>query len=136
MKFLIYFLLEVWLLIVLGNYFGATTTILWIITSALLGLWLLKNYGFYHIREISNSGFGSNISNIKMAENFLRVISYLLLIIPGFLSDFIALLLLLPFIKNILLARVFKNVVDTGNNRQYNKPSGRIFDSNFKELDE
>lgn len=91
--FLIYLFLEVLVSLSIASYLGVLLTFLEIIASAMLGVLILANYGkstneFIYMlqkREISQEEF--------LANRLFSYIGAFLLIVPGFLTDIVGLLL-------------------------------------------
>ena len=101
------FLLEIFLLISIGGALGALTTVLWIIVSAIIGINLIK---LKNIKILSSNYHSIANNNLDYITTF---ISGFLLIIPGFLTDFIGLLLCIPLIRNFLYPFIFKSKART-----------------------
>lgn len=92
--------------VVIGGEIGLGSTLLWLMASAALGVWVLR-------------GQGGIWSRVQTADDDLFVIegmfdavcllaAGLLLIFPGFISDFIALPLLLPALRRLIFAHIQK----------------------------
>ena len=107
--FLIWFLLELWLLISVGGEIGFLWTVFEFILSAMIGIMVLRLQGimlFARIREAMQRQIQVQVNQIGL---LLRGLGGMLLIIPGFLSDVIGVLLLLPFIHQLSLLFFRKN---------------------------
>ena len=96
-------LIEIYLMIKIGGFIGAFNTIFLIFFTAVTGI--------YYARLAGLSTLKSGISQIVKNENpIYEIISgaalafaALLLIIPGFLTDFIGFLLIIPFTRKIII---------------------------------
>lgn len=105
----IYPLLELWVLIKVGASIGALNTIFLLIGSSVLGSFLLRTQGLKAAlamrQKIANGALGG--------EDILRHIGTtfagLLLIIPGFITSTIGLLLLLPPVRHLIARRFVNN---------------------------
>ncbi len=107
--FLIWFLLELWLLISVGGEIGFLWTVFEFILSAMIGIMVLRLQGimlFARIREAMQHQIQVQVNQIGL---LLRGLGGIFLIIPGFLSDVIGVLLLLPFIHQLSLLFFRKN---------------------------
>lgn len=97
---LVLFFLEIAAFVEVGSEIGAFKVILWIIVSALFGMNRIKHY------LVSMSSARSIQASQKPAEalfhGFVGIIGSVMLIIPGFVSDFLGCLLLLPFMRVLL----------------------------------
>ena len=100
--FVTYLFLEVLLTISIGSSIGVLMTFIEMVFSAFMGVFLLKN--FKHMAEQSLfavfSGALSAEDGIK--SSLLTPLGALLLILPGFLSDFIGIVLQFSFMKVLL----------------------------------
>ena len=96
-------LIEIYLMIKIGGFIGAFNTIFLIFFTAVTGIYFARLAGLSTLK--------SGISQIVKNENpIYEIISgaalafaALLLIIPGFLTDFIGFLLIIPFTRKIII---------------------------------
>ena len=101
--------LEIYVFIKVGNVFGAVSTILLIISTAVMGVYFAKLEGLNTLR----SGL-KNVYNKKSPVNEIMsgasiAFGAMLLIIPGFITDVFGLLLIIPFTRNFLIKFMIKN---------------------------
>ena len=101
--------LEIYVFIKVGNVFGAVSTILLIISTAVMGVYFEKLEGLNTLR----SGL-KNVYNKKSPVNEIMsgasiAFGAMLLIIPGFITDVFGLLLIIPFTRNFLIKFMIKN---------------------------
>ena len=103
--FLIYLFLEVLVSVGIASAIGPIYTFLEIIVTAIIGTMILKHYDF----AISKSIKALNKNEITMEEfqriNALSITGAILLILPGFLTDIIGILLQFNFI-GVLVAKM------------------------------
>ena len=100
--------IEIYLLIKIGSQIGAITTILLIFTTAIVGIYYAKYEGLNTLR----SGF---LQISKKESPAYEVVSgaaiafaALLLILPGFATDVIGILLVFPVTRKIILRKYSK----------------------------
>ena len=108
----IIFFIEIWLLIEIGGAIGFLGTMFWFIASAMVGIFLLKTQGFRlksQLHKLMNEGESLQDSSHEL----LLGLAALLLIIPGYLSDTISLLLFMPPLRVMLLNRLKNARSDT-----------------------
>ena len=100
--------IEIYLMIKVGNVIGALNTILLIFFTAITGVYFAKLAGLSTLR----SGLGQIIKNeipiYEIISGAALAFAALLLILPGFLTDIVGFLLIIPvtrkfFIKSISL---------------------------------
>ena len=87
---------ELYVLIEVGQAIGALSTFGLLILSALVGVWLGKREGFGVIRRIRQRTNEGKVPADELIDAALILTGALLFIVPGFVSDFFGLLLLLP----------------------------------------
>jgi UPF0716 protein FxsA len=101
--------IEIYLLIKIGSQIGAITTILLIFTTAIVGIYYAKYEGLNTLR----SGF-LQISKkespaYEVVSGAAIALAAVLLIIPGFLTDFIGFLLILPISRKLIFQKFNNN---------------------------
>ncbi len=103
---LVYLFLEVVITIDLGGRIGGLYTFFEILISAAIGIILMMNFKKVFASSLVAVMSKQVSSEQMMAGNFLSLIGAVLLVLPGFLSDIIGLLLQLDFVKTLLAARI------------------------------
>lgn len=102
MGILIFFVLEIAVIIKVGAYLGALATISWLFLDIVLGIMLVK-YKFRALMKTMHSGDPKLIMSGNIG--FLTApLAGFLLIFPGFISDVLALIVLLPGMGKLLTA--------------------------------
>ena len=96
-------LIEIYLMIKVGGMIGAFNTIFLIFFTAVTGLYFARLEGLNAIR----SGFGQLLKNEMPINEIISgaalAFASLLLIIPGFLTDVIGFLLIIPITRKLLI---------------------------------
>ena len=100
--------LEIYVFIKVGNVFGAVSTILLIVSTAVIGVYFAKLEGLNTLR----SGL-KNVYNKKSPVNEILsgasiAFGATLLIVPGFITDVFGFLLIIPFTRNFLVNLIVK----------------------------
>ena len=100
--------IEIYLFIKIGSYIGAFYTIALIFITAFIGVMYARHEGFNNFR----SGFGQLVKNeipiYEIISGATIGIGALLLIIPGFATDTLGVLLIFPLSRRIILAGLTK----------------------------
>ncbi|MDE3996665.1 FxsA family protein [Glaesserella parasuis] len=104
----LYIYIEISLLVSVGSAIGVLRLILLMITISAVGLWLVKLRGIMTIMQIRQEIAQGKIPAQAVTSSIFFAIAGVLLIIPGFLSDIVALLLLLPITRQLLQAIFMK----------------------------
>ena len=101
-------IIEIYLLIKIGSKIGALSTILLIFTTAVVGVYYAKYEGLNTLK----SGFAQLSKNETPAYEVLSgaaiAFGALLLIIPGFATDFLGLLIIFPLTRKLLFKKFKK----------------------------
>ena len=99
-------LVEIYLMIKVGGMIGAFNTIFLIFFTAITGIYFAKLEGLNAIR----SGFGQIVKNevpvYEIISGAALAFAALLLIIPGFLTDLVGFLLIIPITRKILISSI------------------------------
>ena len=89
-------LVEIYLLIKLGQAFGAMTSILLVIITGMLGAYLARMEGLRTLFRIQETLREKKMPGNELLEALLIVLAGLVLITPGFLTDAVGFMLLIP----------------------------------------
>ena len=92
-------LVEIYLLIKLGQNFGAITSILLVIFTGILGAYLARMEGLRTLFRIQESMREGRMPGEELLDALLIAIAGLVLITPGFITDVAGFLLLFPFTR-------------------------------------
>lgn len=104
--FLVFPFVELALLIKVGGMIGVLPTLLLIVGSAILGSLLLRVAGLATALRAREKLARGEMPEQEMLEGMLIALGGGLLLLPGFISDAIGLLCLLPFTRRLILRRV------------------------------
>lgn len=96
-------LAEITVFIVVGRWIGVLATLALFIAIGVIGSLLLKRQGMRALREMQAALARGEPPAEPVAHAALLVLAALLLIFPGFLSDLMALPLLLPPVRRMLI---------------------------------
>lgn len=95
-------LIELALLIKIGQIWGLGNTLAIVILTGILGAILLKVQGINVLRRINNEVSQSILPSDALFDGFLIFCGGLLLITPGVVTDFLGFLMLFPITRGIL----------------------------------
>ena len=128
--FLILFpIIEIVLFVEIGSIIGSFHTILIIIISAFFGFYLIKHHAISYIAEVQNKLLQGIKPENEIFSGILLFFSGILLIVPGFFTDFIALLLLFRPTRVLIISKYASS--NTGWKKTRSK--GSIIDVDHKE---
>lgn len=103
-------LVEIYLLIEVGGIIGALPTIFACVFTAVLGAWLLRIQGFSTLRRVQQISAQGGIPAIELLEGAMLLISGALLLTPGFFTDAIGFLCLVPPLRRGMALWFFQRI--------------------------
>ena len=122
-------ILEIYLFIKIGSQIGAFNTILLIFITAFIGIYYAKYEGLNTI----NSGFSQIVKNQTPAYEIISgaaiAFAAILLILPGFATDFLGFLLIFPLSRKL----IFGNI---SNKFKKNKPKNNFIDGEYEDIED
>jgi len=99
-------MVEMYLLIEVGSYFGAGLTIIFVMLTAMIGVALLKRQGLSTLTRGQERMAAGEMPAQEMAEGLMLAVSGALLLTPGFVTDAFGFGLLIPQVRQLLMKRV------------------------------
>ena len=121
--------LEIFLLIKIGGQVGALNTVALIFLTAIIGIYFAKVQGIQTLKSGILNLYQNKIPFYEMISGASIAIAALLLIIPGFFTDTIGFLLLIPFTRKIFIKLAFKNKPITNTKKESDTIDGEIIDN-------
>ncbi len=107
-------LVEIYLLVQVGSMIGAMPTVLLVVGTALVGVTLLRAQGLSTWMEAQRSLASGEIPAFQLLEGAALLVSGALLLTPGFVTDFIGFLGLIPSTRKILVNRFLSRSAQVG----------------------
>ena len=102
-------ILEITLMIKIGQQIGAFNTIIIIFFTAAVGIYYAKVEGINTIKSGMTNLYKNKIPFYEMLSGASIAIAAILLILPGFISDTIGFFFLIPFTRKIMINLWLKN---------------------------
>ena len=121
--------LEIFLLIKIGGQVGALNTVALIFLTAIIGIYFAKLQGIHTLKSGMVNLYQNKMPVYEIMSGASIAIAALLLIVPGFLTDLIGFLLLIPFTRKIFFKLAFKNKPMTDIKKQDDAIDGEIIDN-------
>ena len=94
---------EIAVFVQVGSRIGAGTTVLLVIASAVAGIWLVRQQGFATATRVQAMIARGESPALGMLEGLALLAAGVLLIIPGFLTDIAAFILLIPPLRRAII---------------------------------
>jgi UPF0716 protein FxsA len=95
-------IIEVWLLIRVGRVIGPLPTVAILLLVSLTGAWLARSQGFRVIAAIRAELAAGRLPAAHFLDGALILTGGILLLTPGFFTDFIGLFFLIPATRTLL----------------------------------
>lgn len=97
---------EIYLLIKIGTEIGAFSTVLLILLTAFIGLIYVRYEGFNTLKSAITQLIRNEIPVFEIVSGASLVIGAFLLIIPGFLTDILGLLFVIPISRKFFFRKI------------------------------
>ena len=101
-------LIEIYLFIKIGSQIGAFNTVLLILTTAVIGVAYVRYEGFNTLKSAIGQLVKNELPVYELISGATLAFAAFLLILPGFATDLVGLLFVIPFTRKILLGRFVK----------------------------
>ena len=128
-------LIELYFLIQIGSIIGAVPTIALSILTAVLGTWLVRRQGFGVLMRVRDALARDEVPALELWDGVLILIAGLVLLLPGFLTDILGFLLLIPPLRRWVVRR-YVRVIPVHSQTPYGPESGpRVIEGRFRRVD-
>ena len=123
-------LIEIYLFIKIGSYIGAFNTISLILITAIIGVIYARYEGFNTLKSGMSQLIKNQLPIYEIVSGAALAFAALLLILPGFATDILGLLLIFPPTRKLL----FKKVTNKYSNENSKKQD--FINGEFEDIDE
>ncbi len=114
-------LVEIYVLIQVGQVIGPLWTIVLLVADSVLGTWLVRREGVRAWRGMRSALDSGRMPGTELADGALILVGGTLMLTPGFVTDALGILLILPLTRPLfrrLLLRVLAGRVVVGTRRR------------------
>ena len=118
--FLIFILLpalEIFFMIKIGSEIGALSTLALIFFTAIIGVFFARVQGIQTLKSGLLNLYQNKIPIYELISGASIAFAAVLLIIPGFITDLIGFILLIPFTRKLLFKIIIKNKTTADNQK-------------------
>jgi UPF0716 protein FxsA len=112
----------------MGSKVGALNTVGLIFLTAAIGIYFAKLQGMQTLRSGMVNLYQNRLPIYELISGASIAVAALLLIIPGFFTDFIGFFLLIPFTRKIIFSIAFKKADEVNKNSKDEAIDGEIID--------
>ena len=102
-------IIEIYLFIKIGSQIGALNTVLLIFLTAFVGLIYVRYEGFNTLKSAIAQVIKNEVPLFEIMSGAALVIGAFLLILPGFLTDVLGLLFVIPITRKLLFKKITTN---------------------------
>ena len=120
-------IIEIYLFIKIGSQIGALSTIFLIFTTAMIGLYYAKYEGLNTLRSAIKQVIKNEIPIYEIISGAALAFAAFLMILPGFLTDLIGLLIIFPWTRKIFLKKI--SIKKQNNNKNF-------IDGEYEDIDD
>ena len=128
-------ILEILLMIELGGVIGALNTILLVIFTAIVGLFFARIQGLSVLQKGLINIYKNKLPIYELISGASIAVAALFLIFPGFITDTIGFLLLIPMTRKFLVSLILKKKLNKKNNINENVIEAEIINEDKKKDD-
>ncbi|HDR1063258.1 TPA: membrane protein FxsA [Pasteurella multocida] len=135
---------ELSILVWIGSNIGVLALILLLIFSSLFGLFMIRARGWYTLLNVQKQLSQGEIPTRALLKSGIWIVAGILFFIPGFLTDLIALFLLIP-ITSLWIEKLITNKIHIVRSRffrysqkaNHSQSEGEVFEAEYeKQVDE
>ena len=120
-------IIEIYLFIKVGSQIGAISTISLILLTAILGVIYARYEGFNTLRSAVGQLLKNEIPFYEIISGTALAVAALLLILPGFLTDCIGLLIIFPPTRKLFFKKITSN---------YSQKKKNFIDGEYEDIDD
>ena len=125
-------LIEIYLFIKIGSSIGAFNTISLILITAIVGVYYARYEGLNTLKSAISQIVTNKLPIYEIISGAALAFAALLLIIPGFLTDIIGFLLIIPITRKFFIKNISSKFDRKKNNKNVNE---NIIEGSFEEKD-
>jgi UPF0716 protein FxsA len=126
LMFILIPIVEMVVLIKVGGIIGAIPTVGLVVLTATIGVWLLKREGLATINRVQEKMANGELPGKELLEGVMLIIGGALLLTPGFVTDAIGFVCLIPWLRQPVASWLLRN-----GNWQWTQGGGSGFSGSF-----
>ena len=123
-------IVEIYLFIKIGSQIGALNTIILIFLTAIIGVYYAKYEGINTLRSGVTQIIKNQIPAFELISGAAIAFAAVLLILPGFATDIVGFLLILPITRKLMLGRLNKKF------ERKNKQGNDFIEGEFEDIED
>ncbi len=137
--FIVVPILEMVILIEVGSRIGALPTVGLVLLTAVIGVWLLRLEGLATLRRVQEKLNAGQLPETELLEGIMLAVGGALLLTPGFFTDSIGFVCLIPVFRRPIARYIIQNLVLSrfevhGNMGNFTRGSNGAMEGEFEDL--
>jgi UPF0716 protein FxsA len=135
----LYVYIEISIFIQVAHVFGVLLTLVLVIFTSVIGMSLVRNQGFKNFVLMQQKMEAGESPAAEMVKSVSLILAGLLLLLPGFFTDFLGLLLLLPPVQKHLTMKLLPHLHFSrmpGGGAGAGSNNGQTFDGEYQRKDD
>lgn len=135
----LYVYIEISIFIQVAHVMGVFLTLMLVIFTSVIGMSLVRNQGFKNFMLMQQKMAAGESPAVEMIKSVSIIIAGILLLLPGFFTDFLGLLLLLPPVQKHLTMKLMPHLRFSsmpGGGFSAGGNSGQTFDGEYQRKDD
>lgn len=124
-------LIEIAVFVQVGDEVGALWTVLLTVATAVIGIALVQIQGIKTLNAAREQMAHGELPAQAMIEGVVLLLSGVCLLIPGFVTDFVGFLGLIPFIRRAIAGSISKTVL-APKVHVYQRENGRVIEGDYE----
>jgi len=110
--------------VIVGSKIGVFATLGLVILSAMLGFFLLRVQGIGLLQRIRTETAAGRVPDREVVHGAMLVLAAILLIVPGFVSSAVGILLFIPFIRDFMWEKFMRGRMVVATSTRYSTGYG------------
>jgi len=111
LSFVVLPLLEIYVMVKVGGLIGAWATVAWVMAAAVAGVVLIRMQGLLTWRRVGEALARGQLPAMELMEGVVILVGGVLFFIPGFISDAIGLLCLIPPMRRAAVLWLLRHAI-------------------------
>lgn len=129
-------LVDIYVLIKVGSIIGALLTVFWVVFTAVLGVGLVRMQGFATLARLRATVMQGGIPAMELMEGVVLMLAGGLLLLPGFITDAVGLVLFISPLRRALIAWAVRRFFTPGGGPAPRDSGPRTIEGEFHREDD
>lgn len=125
--------LEMFTLIEVGKLMGSVVTVMMVFLTAIIGVVMLRSQGLSTLLSFNRKVKDGEVPAEEVVSAALLAFAGVFLLLPGFVTDSMGFLLLIPFVRSLIAKRIVEKGVLTVTREFEESRVYSFFDENFRQ---